>query len=162
MGRINAWHFAINLANDRPILGGGFGTFTRDLFQIYAPNPDDVHDSHSIYFEVLAEQGYVGLILFLLIFYLTLRSCKWIIRHSKNDESRKWAYDLAAMIQVSLIGYAVGGAFLGLAYFDLPYNLVAIVVITRLIISEQLSASEHATGWKHMHDSDPTRRVHNG
>jgi len=33
------------------------------------------------------------------------------------------------MIQVSLIGYAAGGAFLGMAYFDLPYHLVIILVL---------------------------------
>ena len=33
------------------------------------------------------------------------------------------------MIQVSMIGYATGGAFLGLACFDLYYDLIAIVVI---------------------------------
>ena len=35
------------------------------------------------------------------------------------------------MCQVSLIGYAVGGAFLSLAYFDLPYNIMVIVVLAR-------------------------------
>jgi hypothetical protein len=33
------------------------------------------------------------------------------------------------MIQVSLVGYAAGGAFLGLAYFDLPYHLMIILVL---------------------------------
>ena len=36
---------------------------------------------------------------------------------------------LAAMTQVSLVGYAVGGAFLGLAYFDLPYYLAVIIIM---------------------------------
>ncbi len=67
MGRINAWHFAANLAADRPVVGGGFQVFTPELFQKYAPNPTDFHDAHSIYFESLAEQGYVGLALFVLI-----------------------------------------------------------------------------------------------
>ena len=34
------------------------------------------------------------------------------------------------MIQVSLIGYAAGGAFLGMSYFDLPYHLMIILVLT--------------------------------
>src|SRR5882762_660196 len=71
MGRINAWHFAYNLAKDRP-LGGGFRSFTADLFAVYAPNPTDVHDAHSIYFEVMAEQGFPGLIIFLSILGTTL------------------------------------------------------------------------------------------
>jgi len=36
---------------------------------------------------------------------------------------------LAGMIQVSLIGYAAGGAFLGMAYFDLPYHLMIIILL---------------------------------
>lgn len=41
------------------------------------------------------------------------------------------------MMQVSLIAYAVGGAFLSLAYFDLPYNIMAIVVVTRVWVQRQ-------------------------
>jgi hypothetical protein len=37
------------------------------------------------------------------------------------------------MTQVSLIGYATGGAFLGLSYFDYPYDLVIILVLTHQI-----------------------------
>ena len=37
---------------------------------------------------------------------------------------------LAGMCQVALVGYVVGGAFLGLAYFDLLYAIFAIVVVT--------------------------------
>jgi len=33
------------------------------------------------------------------------------------------------MIQVSLVGYGAGGAFLGLAYFDLTYHLMIALVL---------------------------------
>ena len=33
------------------------------------------------------------------------------------------------MSQVSLAGYAVGGAFLSLSYYDLPYNILILVVL---------------------------------
>jgi hypothetical protein len=33
------------------------------------------------------------------------------------------------MCQVSLAGYAVGGAFLSLSYYDLPYNILLLVVL---------------------------------
>ena len=33
------------------------------------------------------------------------------------------------MCQVSLAGYAVGGAFLSLSYYDLPYNILILVVL---------------------------------
>jgi hypothetical protein len=36
---------------------------------------------------------------------------------------------MAAMVQVSLVGYTIGGAFLSLAYFDLLYDIIAILVV---------------------------------
>jgi hypothetical protein len=35
------------------------------------------------------------------------------------------------MVQVSLVGFAAGGAFLSMPYFDLPYNMMVIVVLTK-------------------------------
>jgi probable O-glycosylation ligase (exosortase A-associated) len=129
MGRINAWHTAYNVARHH-ITGGGFETFQAPTFQLYAPDPDDVHDVHSIYFEAMGEQGFIGLALFLLIGLTAWRTGSKIIRTCKKDPDRKWAADLAAMTQVSMIGYATGGAFLGLSYFDYPYSLVIILVLT--------------------------------
>jgi len=137
MGRINAWWFAYNIANERPMIGGGFHVFNRELFLSYAPEPENFHDAHSIYFEVLGEHGYVGLMLFLLLYYLVLKNAKWILKNTKDNIDLLWARDLASMVQVGLIGYAVGGAFLGLAYFDLPYHFMAIIVILRIIVQKE-------------------------
>ena len=35
------------------------------------------------------------------------------------------------MVQVAVVGYLVGGAFLSLSYFDLPYNIMCLVVLTK-------------------------------
>ena len=42
------------------------------------------------------------------------------------------------MCQVSLVGYAVGGAFLSLTYFDLPYYIVLILVVLEVHVKKQL------------------------
>ena len=68
-GRINAWHTAFNVAKDR-ITGGGFEMFQPPTFRQYAPNPTNVHDVHSIYFEVMGEQGFIGFGLFMLLWLL--------------------------------------------------------------------------------------------
>jgi probable O-glycosylation ligase (exosortase A-associated) len=136
LGRLNAWQFAYNIATERPIVGGGYRVFTEDLFRKYAPDPEDFHDAHSIYFEVLGEQGFVGLFLFLALGATTWFTASRIIREAKRDPALTWARDLVAMVQVSLAGYAVGGAFVGLAYYDLPYHLLSIVMITKHIIRQ--------------------------
>jgi probable O-glycosylation ligase (exosortase A-associated) len=138
MGRINAWGFALNLTKDHPIAGGGFGVFTPQHFDRWAPNPEAFHDAHSIWFEVLAEQGYVGLVMYLMLWWFAWRAAKRVIRLSKKDPSLRWARELAAMCQVSLVGYFVGGSFLGLAYWDFPYLLAAVIVLTELEVTRYL------------------------
>lgn len=128
-GRINAWNAAFNVAKDR-LTGGGFEMLGPKTFYQYAPNPYDVHDAHSIYFEVMGEHGFIGFALFLTLSIMTWIRAQQIIKRNKYHPEHKWASDLAAMTQVSLIGYASGGAFLGLAYFDLPYHLMVIVLLT--------------------------------
>jgi putative inorganic carbon (HCO3(-)) transporter len=127
-GRINAWHTAFNVAKVR-ITGGGFETFKPPTFLQYAPDPTNVHDVHSIYFEQMGEQGFIGFGLFMLLGLLAWIRAQQVIKRCKNDPANKWASDLAAMIQVSLVGYAAGGAFLGMSYFDLPYHLMIIVLL---------------------------------
>ena len=140
MGRINAWIMAYNLAMDRPLVGGGFEIYDLQTFERYAPIPTDVHAAHSIYFQVLGEHGWVGLGLYLLLGFLTWRSCSWILRNTSKRDDLKWAYHFAAMSQVSIIGFAVGGAFLSLLYFDVPYYLMAAIVVTRVIVANELKA----------------------
>jgi probable O-glycosylation ligase (exosortase A-associated) len=140
LGRINAWWFAWNLANARPLVGGGFETFQAPLFQVYAPDPSRVHDVHSIYFEVLGEHGFVGLGLFLMLYGFAWLTAWRIAKLAKRQPALKGYGDLALMVQVALIGYAVGGTFLGLAYFDLPYHLVTAIVIARVLIDRELKA----------------------
>jgi len=144
MGRINAWTLAINIANDR-FFAGGAQHWSSKTFQMYAPVPDDVHDAHSIYFEILGEQGYMGLFLFLLLYILAFKKAGWIIKKTRDIEDLKWCNSLIRMIQVSLIGYASGGAFLGLAYWDLPYHLVAIVVVVGRIVENYKPQKKQTT-----------------
>ena len=128
MGRINAWWVAFHMANDR-LTGGGMEMFTAESFAKYAPNPYDVHDVHSIYFEMLGEQGWIGFALFMTLALLTWRKCANLTKQGREDPANKWQADLGPMLQVSLIGYFVSGAFLGMSYFDYYYDLVAMIVI---------------------------------
>jgi putative inorganic carbon (HCO3(-)) transporter len=139
MGRINAWYMAYNLAKDR-FFGGGFEIAEPSVFYLYAPDPTDVHAAHSIYFQALGEHGFVGLGLYLLLGLLTWRSASAVVRDSRGDPELQWAANLARMIQASLMGFAVGGAFLSLLYFDVPYYLMAAVVALRALTQQRRTA----------------------
>lgn len=131
MGRINAWRMTFNLACDN-VLGGGFEIYKPLLFARYAPIPEDVHVAHSIYFQTLGEHGFIGLFLYLLFGILTWRLAGQVYQRSANDPSLRWISQFASMAKVSIVGFAVGGAFLSLAYFDLPYYItVTLIVMNR-------------------------------
>lgn len=143
MGRINAWYMAFNLASDR-LTGGGYSCWSEANFMRYAPDPFDLHDAHSIYFEMLGEHGFPGLILFLTLFTLAWLKAGKIRRLTNKHEEYLWANMLSRMIQVSLVCYAVGGAFLGLAFFDLPYHIVMITVVMAQVVERQLKKESPA------------------
>ncbi len=135
-GRFTAWQTAANVAAER-ITGGGFGMWTREVFVQYNSQARSVHAAHSIYFQVLGEHGVVGLALFLGIWMLAWQGAGRLRRQARGSPETQWLSDLASMVQVSLVAYAVGGAFYSLAYFDLPYDLAALVVLGRQWLAER-------------------------
>jgi putative inorganic carbon (hco3(-)) transporter len=145
MGRINAWQMAWRLAIDLFPFGGGFTVAGPAVFAKYAPDPSVPLTAHSIYFQAMGEHGFFGLVIFVGIFAMTWRLASATIRSAKDLPDLQWARDLSAMCQVGLIGYATGGAFLSLVYFDLPYYLVLIVVVVNRVVAGELAGRKNAT-----------------
>lgn len=137
MGRINAWKYSLNVANDR-LTGAGFESWSFLTFAQYAPDPEAVHAAHSIYFGVLADHGWIGLVLWLAVLITAWRSNSWIIRNARGKEDMEWAVDLARMLQVSMVSYGSAGAFLSLAYFDLPWHIIAIIILVKEIVKRKV------------------------
>jgi putative inorganic carbon (hco3(-)) transporter len=140
-GRLDAWSFALQLARDHPIVGGGFRVFyDSSIFLSYVPDAPTSRNAHSIYFEVLGEMGFVGLFLFLGLGAAALLTTQRIIKLARRKPDLRWAADLARMLQVSLLGYATAGAFLNLGFFDLYYTVLVIIVATRHEVMRALAA----------------------
>ncbi|MEO5696569.1 MAG: putative O-glycosylation ligase, exosortase A system-associated, partial [Burkholderiaceae bacterium] len=149
MGRISAWWTAWGIAFDYPF-GVGFDAARPELFAMYSPYPGVSRAAHSNYFQVLGNHGFVGLAIFLWIWIATWRSAAWLRRYAVGIPEAKWCVELGAMCQVSLVGYMAGGAFLSLAYFDLPYNIMVLVMVTRIWVQTRGWEREpvYARGWR--------------
>ena len=153
LGRINAWHMAINIANDR-VFGAGFVTASPIVFNAYAPNPDWVLVAHSIYFQVLGDHGYIGLGLYLLFWILTYRVAGRLAAMTDRGPAFAWLAELGSMAKVSMVGFAVGGAFLSLAYWDMPYYIMVILVASERYAKQQaLHSSKESEICTRRHDS---------
>lgn len=129
--RLETWKTLWNLAIDRPFVGGGFETYTRSIFATYNPSYGGTHAAHSIYFQVLGEHGFLAFGLFLLFWALVWRMCGQVAALTRERPDENWAYWLAQMVKVSMVAYFVGGAFLNLAYWDVPYYLFVAIAVTR-------------------------------
>lgn len=116
-GRWVAWQVAIRYATEHFPFGAGFyAPQLRGIFNHYFPQ-ENAHAAHSIYFQVLGEHGYIGFFIYIAIIFVSLRYCSRIARNRGGDMD--WSQRLARAIQVSLIGFFVGGAALSMAYYDL-------------------------------------------
>jgi probable O-glycosylation ligase (exosortase A-associated) len=137
LARIHSWTFAYKLFLDHPILGGGFQTFTAPMYAQYNMLQDKVQGPHSIYFQILAEHGLPGLLLFLSLIGSSLWSCRNLKRTFALQPGSETLGAYVDMVQVGLITYLVSGAFLGRAYFDLFYQLIATVIVLKMLARNQ-------------------------
>jgi putative inorganic carbon (HCO3(-)) transporter len=149
-GRLMAWQVAFRYATEHFPFGAGFyGPQLSVIFHQYFPGVE-AHAAHSIYFQVLGENGFIGLILYLSIMVSTFSLSVSIIRRPKTPETL-WAQRLARMIQISLIAFAVGGAALSMAYYDL------FVVVAFLLPNIALETSTKGISAKWKVGSEPQK-----
>jgi probable O-glycosylation ligase (exosortase A-associated) len=131
-GRIQSWQFAANVAVHHPVTGGGFGVWASNkMWDEYGPSGAVHRAIHSIFFQVLGEQGILGFALYVTILWLTWRNLAVVRKRTRGDPQRRWLSDLAGFMQVSLAAYIVAGSALPQAYFDFTYQLGALSVIIR-------------------------------
>ncbi len=150
--RLIAWGGGWNLAKAYPITGGGFDVFTDEqIFPSFVPPSlrgalyskiHHLHSSHSIYFEMLGEQGFVGLALFLLLIGSCFKSLWELRRKTRLYPELEWVNPYTHMLQVTLLAYMANGATLGRAYFDFFYQVVALVIVLKILAQRQLNESE--------------------
>jgi probable O-glycosylation ligase (exosortase A-associated) len=141
LGRILVWEWTIGYANEHP-LGGGFNSYKVDsvTFPPETPDGDPVVVKgiafHSIYFEVLGEQGYVGLAIFFSIIGLSFWQLHRVARLTKNMQEMAWAKELAYALQISLLTLLACGAFIGIAFQPMLYYLFALSACLRAHVRE--------------------------
>ncbi len=137
--RLNSWGTMFNIAADRPLVGGGFDVATAAVYQKYSPDPSfPPQVAHSIYFQAMGEHGFVGFALYLLLLFTFWRHSGTLVRLARGQPRLAWAGEYGRMMQVSIVGFAVGGAFLSLINFDVPYYLMAATVAACAVVYRDL------------------------
>jgi probable O-glycosylation ligase (exosortase A-associated) len=147
--RLVSWGTTWNFVQDYPLMGGSFYALPDvNVFQKYQtrPLPGGFLSSgpHSIYFQVLGEQGFVGFVIYFGIVISCLLTLFQLRRRTKMVPELGWISVYADIISTSLVGFLVSGAFLGFADFDLYYQMVACVCILKLLFRREAAAYQAA------------------
>lgn len=133
MGRLHAWKAAINMAIHHPIFGVGLGGFIPN-FDKYAIGPGNTDiTAHSSWFLVLAESGFIGLILFICCIYLAIKTTQQTIKRIEaldlNYYPQKPIYLIFAYgLFGSFVGYCISGSFLSQGFTWPIYILLALSI----------------------------------
>jgi probable O-glycosylation ligase (exosortase A-associated) len=137
--RIQSWQFSANVAIHHPLLGGGFNVYeSTSMWERYGPENAIPRAVHSIYFRVLGEQAFPGLALFLALLFVSWRNCSRVRKRTRDMSDMRWAFDMASMLQVSLVAFMAAGAFLPMSYFDLSYQLMALSAVLAAFCAQQI------------------------
>jgi probable O-glycosylation ligase (exosortase A-associated) len=159
MGRITIWLAAWSLAVARPLTGGGFRSiYSQSIVDLVMPGTE-ARATHSIWFEVLADHGFPGFMIWVGISAAGLWYSLRICRLAGTRADLRWARDLARMSQVSAAAYTVGGTFLSLSYWDFFWTLMAVLGATHALVAQAASrpvaspALAHGQGWRRAADA---------
>ena len=143
--RIIQWKYAIDISLERPFFGNGFDAFFhKPYYYRYVADKDANRSVHSNYFQVLGEQGYIGLFMYLLLMAMMIYKAKKYALACEGREDLAWASALLFAIQFSIIGYAANGLTVNMAYLDLYYYLLTFGVLLISYIKRELAKQPEA------------------
>lgn len=136
LGRLKVWQWTLNFVGSHP-LGGGFDAYMYN--RIAAVSSDGVIQYlpdgqmggkafHSIYFEVLGEQGIIGFAIYFSIILLALLTLRKLKNTWRNHPGMAWLVALSDALTTAIVVFLTGGAFVGIAYQPFIFYMVSLTV----------------------------------
>ncbi|WP_257295458.1 O-antigen ligase family protein [Endozoicomonas sp. YOMI1] len=134
MGRIHAWEAAFNMALRNPMTGVGLDLFL-DNYWDYATHSraeGKAHVTHSTWFQVMSESGFVGFGLFGFMIFTVFMSIRGSLKRLDQNKGTP-EYDphisaIAAGTYAGLVGFCVSGTFLSQGFLWPVYIITAISI----------------------------------
>ncbi|SEN18661.1 probable O-glycosylation ligase, exosortase A-associated [Sphingomonas gellani] len=137
--RLAVWAWTIDYSRSHP-LGGGFNAFKQNrLTMVLKADPatgqgtrvafDAARAWHSAYFQMLGEQGYPGLLMWLVLNITGLVRMEVLRRRFRDPTTEDaWAGSLANALQMAHLIYLLGAAFVGIALQPFVLMLISVQI----------------------------------
>jgi putative inorganic carbon (HCO3(-)) transporter len=153
MVRILVWKWTLEFVASHP-LGGGFVAYVVNHVDVPGGGDDPGHTEfgrafHSSYFEVLGEQGYPGIFIFLLLAGSTFFMLHRIAKKARAYPELQWVVGLSNALQSGLAVFMTAGAFVGLAFQPMFWYFVSMSICLNAYMWRVLRQDVVAeTGWR--------------
>ena len=158
--RIAVWKWTWDYVQDHP-LGGGFEAYRQnslryDAKKIDGDGPvqevqrqvvtDEGRAYHSSYFEMLGEQGFPGLFVWLVLNFGCVLRMEILRRHyeKRTEEEVQWVAPYALAMQQGHLVYLVGSLFVGIAFQPFVFMLIAL----QIGVDSYLRRREKEAAWR--------------
>jgi putative inorganic carbon (HCO3(-)) transporter len=130
------WEFCTRVGLANPMLGAGFDYYSLEAYERFFPEfmqhwPGKVWSCHNTWLTIFGEHGLVGFGLWISLLTCSLFSLATIRSRTRHSQESFFWQQLTDLLLGSLVVYMVSGTFLDMAYFDLYYQLVAIILVAK-------------------------------
>jgi O-antigen ligase len=144
-GRLHFWKVAIDMANANAATGVGLGAFSL-AYESYNYSGDfgGERSAHSVWFGVLGDLGYVGLVLLVANLTFSFWSCWRVHRIARSRPPLRDLRIYANAIISALVVFCAAGTFLSAQYNEMAWHLVGLSTALRLIAHSEAEAFDSA------------------
>jgi len=140
VGRFHFWRIALEMTNDRPFTGVGQRAYSA-MYNRYDTSVGEYGESravHSSWFSVLAELGYPGLFLFVLIVANAFVVCRRARRVADQHPELINLAHFAVAIEGALVTFIVGGTFVNFQYVEMTWHTLAFSAVIDRLVDDRL------------------------
>jgi O-antigen ligase len=154
MARITAWKASIRMFTDNPLFGVSAGNFPIAIGTKYKPPDVEIMawmTAHSMYFLVLGELALPGIIALLVLILGGIHAHSLLIRqlrslaavaHTDRAKEMRETERMLYLQIASVVGFAIAGAFLSVAYYPHIFVLTALMIAARKVALGAKRSSE--------------------
>jgi probable O-glycosylation ligase (exosortase A-associated) len=135
------WELCRRVGMANPLTGGGFSYYSLEAYIRYYPEfmdrwPGKVWSCHSMWLTIFGEHGFPGFLLWAGLIVSCFLSLRWLRRTASNDDADgERVTQMANTLESALVAFMTAGSFLDIAYFEMFYYLIAILIALKQIVA---------------------------
>jgi O-antigen ligase len=140
--RFWSWEFCRRVGAANPLVGAGFNfysekAYVRYYWEFLEKWPGKVWSCHNMWLTIFAEHGAMAFVIWSCMFVLAIFSLRQMASYGRAQRL-SWVVDYADMLQIALAGFMLIGMFIDIAYYEISYQLIAIVIVMKEVVRRKI------------------------